>query len=551
MNVVRSITVLLAAGVLAACGDGTVRSPGAVAQLQSITVDAERPSTPLGDTLALTATGHFNPASAPQGEAETRDMTREVQWASDAPEIATVDENGVLTALRVGHVGISASYEDIGSETVTIEVTPAALRGLQIRNAAGSNVSNVSLADGESTRLFAWGRYSDDELRLLQADDVLASWSSNDSSVTTPDPDSGTAITLRGMNPGTASLSVQLSDPADGAPILGSDGATPISATVPVSVGTAQITALSHLRWAEDDAPLDTVPSTELRLDRNATRQAVAIGVFSDGSRSAVEPNLIDWDTAPADSDTASVDDEGAVSGLAVGALDLVATLKTSPGGSDGSASRALRVDDATCREPARDDRFYANGWFVPVLCLVCSANDAQNVINDDDSDFATLTNNVALLGGETAINVGLRPNADGTVDTLNTGPAPAPVKFLLAIDPGTFPALTVGLFNTTYISLHLDTDPDAAPLNDLGGIAGFDSVTNQVASSSVGESDINALELSLLGLQLVPGLETVEASYVPPANVEYNRLRLGNNAGVASVSLTNSVRVSRACVSE
>ena len=184
MNVVRSITLLLAAGILAACGDGTVRSPGSVKQLQSITVDAERPSTPLGDTLALTATGHYNPASAPQTEAETRDMTREVEWVSDAPEIATVDENGVLTALRVGFVGISASFEDISSEAVTIEVTPAALRGLQIRNAAGDDVSSVSLADGESTRLFAWGHYSDDKLRLLQADDVLASWASNDTSVT-------------------------------------------------------------------------------------------------------------------------------------------------------------------------------------------------------------------------------------------------------------------------------------------------------------------------------------------------------------------------------
>ena len=61
----------------------------------------------------------------------------------------------------------------------------------------------------------------------------------------------------------------------------------------------------------------------------------------------------------------------------------------------------------------------------------------------------------------------------------------------------------------------------------------------------------LEAIFVKIVGLQLVPGLETVEASYVPPANLEYNRLRLGNNAGVASASLSKSVRVSRACVSD
>jgi hypothetical protein len=169
----------------------------------------------------------------------------------------------------------------------------------------------------------------------------------------------------------------------------------------------------------------------------------------------------------------------------------------------------------------------------VPVLCLICSANDAGNVIDADDSNYATLTNNVALLGGETAINVALK---DDAAPALNTGPAPKEVSFLIAIDQGTFPVLNLGLFNILYISLHSDAGGD-------------DSLTGRVAASNGG---INALDLTLLGLNLVPGYDTVKVSYVPPANVEYRRFRLGNNAGVAQVNLSGkAIRVSNACLPE
>lgn len=540
---------VICVGVVAGCGDA-IQSPDFTSQLESIAVSSAGTSVALGETLQLTATGHYSQPPGSDPATDGRDLTRSVTWISDSPEIAAVDVNGLVTALQPGSARITANEGDVVSAPYTVDITAAVLRGMQVRNAANQTLTQIALAAGQSIRLFAWGVYSDGSLRLLQASEHLANWDSNNDAVAVTDAATGTSATLASVAPGSASLAVSLTHAGSGDPVYARDGTTPIAVTLPVTVTAAQVSGLTHLRWSDDETPLETLPTTGLAIGLGATKKAVAVGTFTDGSAAIVADGLLNWSTLPASSSLASVDATGAVTGLDKGTLDLVATLKTPPsGGGAASASRALAVNDPSCMNPARDDRFYANGWFVPVLCLICSVNDAANVINLDDSDYATLTNNVALLGGETAINVGLKPNTNGTVDRLNTGPAPAPVKFLIAIDPGTFPVLTLGLFNRLYVSLHLDTDPDAAPLNNLNGILGFDSLTNRVAASGSGDGGTKALELTLLGLQLVPGLETVEASFVPPANLEYNRLRLGNSAGVAEVSLSKSVRVSNACV--
>lgn len=542
---------VFSAVTLTACGED-IRSPDFTSTLESISVGASGSAVALGETLQLRATGHYAQPPGATPATRSEDITTTVTWASNAPDIATVDASGVLTALRAGAVEIVARQGGIESAPYTVNVGAAALRGVQIRNTGSTALQQVVLANGESVQLFAWGVYSDDSTRLLQASEHRANWTTNNALVATTDAATGTSVTLSSIAQGSASLDVRLTDPVSGNPVVGRDGTTQIAISLPITVGTAQVSALSHIRWNDDTTPLVTIPTDSLRIGVGATRKAVAVGTFSDGETAIVADSLIDWRTQPLGSPLATVAADGSVTGVDKGSLGLVAALRNPPsGGGAASVSRDLDVNDQACLNPARDDRYYANGWFVPVLCLICSANDAANVINADDSDFATLINNVALLGGETAINVGLRPNTDGSVDRVNTGPAPKPVKFLIAIDPGTFPVLTLGLLNQLYVSLHLDTDATRPPLNNLSGISGFDSLTNRVAASGSGDGGSNALELSLLGLQLVPGLETVAVSFVPPANLEYNRLRLGNNAGLAQVSLTKSVRVSNACLGE
>lgn len=45
-----------------------------------------------------------------------------LQWASNAPQIATVDENGMVTALATGQAVIAASFQTVLSEPITINV---------------------------------------------------------------------------------------------------------------------------------------------------------------------------------------------------------------------------------------------------------------------------------------------------------------------------------------------------------------------------------------------------------------------------------------------
>jgi len=76
-----------------------------------ISVDPTEASLTVGDTLALVAT------IAPEDATNTN-----ITWASSNPKIATVDENGVVTALKAGQVVITVQTED-GGFTATSVIT--------------------------------------------------------------------------------------------------------------------------------------------------------------------------------------------------------------------------------------------------------------------------------------------------------------------------------------------------------------------------------------------------------------------------------------------
>lgn len=531
MKAVRLLAALFALA-LAACGDGSIKSPDFTAELESISIEPATGSVALGETVQFRAYGLY---SAPPGQTgETREITSSVSWASNDTSVATINASGVATGAQVGTAGITASLGD-HQASAQLNVGAAVIRNMVVRTLSGA--TQASVAVGQSVQIYAYGVYSDGSERLISSADNLVPWTSgNDTSVAVA-PTEGPTTTASALQVSAVPVLVTAAlKTLGGDPVLQRDGSTPITASFAVTVSSAAIVSLKQVQWESDAVPAaaDPAPTTALKLTQGATLKAVAIAVYTDGTTGIVADDKLNWTKEPADSALADIDASGNVSGTAKGTLKIRATLKVAPvGGGSATAARDVIVADASCTNPARDDQFVARGWFVPVLCLICSANDAGNVIDADDSNYATLTNNVALLGGETAINVALK---DDAAPALNTGPAPKEVSFLIAIDQGTFPVLNLGLFNILYISLHSDAGGD-------------DSLTGRVAASN---GSINALELTLLGLNLVPGYDTVKVSYVPPANVEYRRFRLGNNAGVAQVNLSGkAIRVSNACLPE
>jgi hypothetical protein len=520
----RALT-LLGALTLAACGGGGAKSPDFTSGLESISVSPTGRSLALGESAQYRAYGHYT--APPGGTGETRELTSVVDWSAGDPGIAEVSDAGVALSKGVGDTTIRASFAGLEG-TGTLAVGAPVIKQLIVRGAGGSSEQTISL--GQSTPFTAYGLYTDGVERLIESALNQVRWSAGvgaDLSAT-----AGTIVTATGsaISAGTPIKADLYS--ADGSTAVTYNG-LPISGTATLVVTAAAVSSLKQIQWSEDPVPgaSDLPPTSPLKVVEGATRRAVAIGVFTDGSVGVVAGSQLDWNASPADGSVIAVDALGNVTGAARGPATLGAALKAN---SAIAVTRAVEVVDEACQSPARQDRFVANGWFVPVLCLICSVNEVGNVIDADDTNYATLTNNVALLGGETAVNLSLQEGEAA----INTGPAPKPVSFLIAIDQGTFPVLNLGLFNQLYISLH--SDPD-----------GVSSVTGQVAASGIGDGGTNALELTLLGLHLVPGLDTVKVSFTPPAGVEYRRLRLGNNAGVVQANLSKSVRVSAACLGD
>lgn len=75
--------------------DVTVDSNG----VYGLYMDVSRATLDVGDTLSLTATAY----PSPKGKVD-------ITWSSDRPEVASVDQNGKVTALRQGYTLITATY---------------------------------------------------------------------------------------------------------------------------------------------------------------------------------------------------------------------------------------------------------------------------------------------------------------------------------------------------------------------------------------------------------------------------------------------------------
>jgi len=101
---VAAILILLLAGILSGCVPQVINVTGV-----DITEDDQ--SMKVGDTLQLTAI--VSPENADN---------KNITWESNNPDVASVDENGLVTALSAGTANITVTTED-GDFTNTIKIT--------------------------------------------------------------------------------------------------------------------------------------------------------------------------------------------------------------------------------------------------------------------------------------------------------------------------------------------------------------------------------------------------------------------------------------------
>lgn len=333
----------------------------------SIAVTPDSGALAQGDTLQLTAR---------LLDAQGRVLTgRVVSWISGAPSIATVDADGVVTAVGAGSALILASSEGVRA-TIPITVTPAAVGTVVV------TPSSATVQEGATMQLAA--QILDARGRPMAG--KVATWSSNNTTVATvsatglvqaiatgkatisarSDGVTGTStitvvlvpVANVALSPPTANvftgrtvqLTATLTDangkslPLNGrsvtwssnAPSIATVGATGVvtGTSAGIATVTAQVDGAKGIASVVvSDAPVSSVQvspgSQQLSVGGTAQLSATAL----DASGGVLTGRPVTWSSS--DAAVASVSSSGLVSALAPGTAQLTATI----GGVSGSAT--------------------------------------------------------------------------------------------------------------------------------------------------------------------------------------------------------------------
>jgi uncharacterized protein YjdB len=246
------------AGLLVALAPGTTTisattsssAPGPVTGTTLVTVNSTTltsllvtPGTkqlPNGMSQQLSATGTFS-------DRTTHDLAAPVvSWSSSAPALATVDANGLVTAVGTGVAVITARHVASGlTDSAVITVTAAKLTSLTVTPV------NPTLFAGLTQVLIAMGTFSDGTTLDLTAQ---VTWSASATDIATVASDG----TVRALTPGTSTVTA-------------TDPKTKKSGSTLITVGAAVVQQLA----ITPESPT-AVAGTNLQLTATAT--------FTDGS---------------------------------------------------------------------------------------------------------------------------------------------------------------------------------------------------------------------------------------------------------------------------
>ena len=211
----------------------------------------------------------------------TTDKT--VTWTSSATEVATVSDDGTVTAVKYGRATITATCGE-ASATCEVTVNPIALTGLTVT----AEDEKTELLDGETVQLTA--TYAPENA----TQPVTISWSSSDEEVATVDPETG--LVTAHAKVGTATITATANNEA-GEEVT----------------GTIEITVVAT------PASSVTLDKTELTIEVDETEQLTA----TVSPESTTDKEIV-WSSS--NPEVAEVDSKGLVKALKVGTATITAT---------------------------------------------------------------------------------------------------------------------------------------------------------------------------------------------------------------------------------
>ena len=229
-----------------------------------------------GYTLQLTATGFFDDGSR-------ANITNQVNWLSNNPDVLTISTTGLLTTHTAGSTSIQASLSGIIAQA-TLTVAPAPLVAIELQPLS-------DMTAGTALQLTAIGLFADNSRKDITAQ---VSWLSTDTDILT--------INTTGLLTAIAVGSTNIQASFNG-----------IHAQQQVNVlapPVAELTAIEISAIAE--------------LTAGATLQLTATGLFDDGSRANIT-NQVSW--LVTNPDILSINTTGLLTTHAAGSTSIQAAL--------------------------------------------------------------------------------------------------------------------------------------------------------------------------------------------------------------------------------
>src|SRR5438094_487745 len=292
--VVGVVTVTAQFGAMQ--GSATLNITNAGTNLTGITLSPVAASVPVNTTQQFTATGNYSDGSS-------RDLTALVTWGSSSTAVATVDANGLVTAVAAGSTNISATLGSISNSTSltvtaptisSISVTPVGLTlGIGINQqytatATYSDGSSQDLVNGvtwsSSTTSVATGSASLTvsaatlvSIAVIPANSSMAVGTTKQFTATgtysdTSAQDITSSVLWSSSSAATATINNQ------GAATSVATGTTTITAALGSVSGSTQLTvSIAHLT-------LITISPANPRIAKGTSLKFTATGTFSDGS---------------------------------------------------------------------------------------------------------------------------------------------------------------------------------------------------------------------------------------------------------------------------
>lgn len=422
-------------------------------------------------------------------------------WSSSNTAVATINNNGVATAVAAGTATIRATGNGVSSAAVTITVTVPAVARVTI-----SPSSTQELMIGEMVTFTATARTAGGAVRS----GVSFTWASSDTSVVT--------ITTAGVATAVGAGSAMVRATADG---ITSSPVT-INVAEPPPPGPVVATV--------------TVSPAEAMIETGATQQFAAKALTSDGME--IPDAEFTWSSS--NDMVATVDANGLATGVGAGEAMITATADSVSGMATltvteppppepivarvtVSPTQAMIETDATQQFSAT--ALTSDGMEIPSAEFTWSSSD-EMVATVDADGLAT------GVGAGAAMITATADSVSGTATlTVTEPPPPEPVVASVTVSPASMMIMVGGMFQFTAVAMTADgmvvqdvdfswmsDDTEVATVDETGLVTAVAAGTAMITATG---NDVTSMPATITVEELPPVVASVEIVDAMPVMLE------------------------------